>query len=174
MIQSLKNIYRLGVKEIIGLGRDWLLLALIFYSFTVAVVVASKSQPDSLNKATIAVVDDDRRMQFCRQRKLRVEAVALHVARRKVVVIVEPDLANRDHAVVRQRFADMRERFGRELVRRMRMHACAAEKVRRSRNERSDAVDSRLIAARFHDVRNAFLRKRDEQLLAIRVKLLVQ
>lgn len=59
MIQSLKNIYRLGVKEIIGLGRDWLLLALIFYSFTVAVVVASKSQPDSLNKATIAVVDDD-------------------------------------------------------------------------------------------------------------------
>ena len=59
MLQSIKNIYRLGVKEIIGLCRDWLMLVLIFYSFTVAVVVSSRSQPDSLNKATIAIVDDD-------------------------------------------------------------------------------------------------------------------
>lgn len=59
MLQSLKNIYRLGVKEIIGLFRDVLLLVLILYSFTVAIVVASKAQPDSLNHATIAIVDDD-------------------------------------------------------------------------------------------------------------------
>ena len=59
MLQSIKNIYRLGIKEIIGLCRDWLMLALIFYSFTVAVVVSSRSQPDSLNKAAIAIVDDD-------------------------------------------------------------------------------------------------------------------
>ena len=59
MLQSIKNIYRLGVKEIIGLCRDWLMLVLIFYSFTVAIVVSSRSQPDSLNKATIAIVDDD-------------------------------------------------------------------------------------------------------------------
>ena len=59
MLQLLKNIYRLGIKEIIGLCRDWLMLVLIIYSFTVAVVVASKAQPDSLNKATIAIVDDD-------------------------------------------------------------------------------------------------------------------
>ena len=58
MLQLLKNIYRLGIKEIIGLCRDWLMLVLIIYSFTVAVVVASKAQPDSLNKATIAIVDD--------------------------------------------------------------------------------------------------------------------
>lgn len=60
MLQSLKNIYRLGIKEIIGLCRDWLMLVLILYSFSVAIVVASKAQPDSLNKATIAIVDDDR------------------------------------------------------------------------------------------------------------------
>ena len=59
MLQSLKNIYHLGIKEIRGLLKDWLMLALIIYSFTYAIVVASKSQPDSLNKATIAIVDDD-------------------------------------------------------------------------------------------------------------------
>ncbi|MBO4646937.1 MAG: ABC transporter permease, partial [Lentisphaeria bacterium] len=35
------------------------MLVLIIYSFSYAIVVASKSQPDSLNNATIAIVDDD-------------------------------------------------------------------------------------------------------------------
>ena len=59
MLQSIKNIYHLGIKEIRGLFRDWLMLALIVYSFTYAIVVASRAQPDSLNKAAIAIVDDD-------------------------------------------------------------------------------------------------------------------
>ncbi len=59
MLQSLKNIFHLGVKEIRGLFRDWLLVGLIVYSFTYAIVVASRAQPDSLNKAAIAIVDDD-------------------------------------------------------------------------------------------------------------------
>ena len=59
MLQSLKNIYYLGVKEIIELCRDYLLLGLIVYSFSFAVVIASRSQPDSINKATIAIVDED-------------------------------------------------------------------------------------------------------------------
>ncbi len=60
MFQSVKNIYHLGIKEIRGLFRDWLMIALIVYSFTYAIVVASRAQPDSLNKAAIAIVDDDR------------------------------------------------------------------------------------------------------------------
>ena len=60
MLQSLKNIYYLGVKEIISLCRDWLMLVLIIYSFSFAVITSSKSQPDSLNRAAIAVVDEDR------------------------------------------------------------------------------------------------------------------
>ena len=59
MLQSLKNIYHLGIKEIRGLFRDWLMIGLIVYSFTYAIVVASRAQPDSLNKAAIAIVDDD-------------------------------------------------------------------------------------------------------------------
>ena len=59
MLQSLKNIYYLGIKEIRGLLKDWLMLVLIIYSFSYAIVVASKAQPDSLNRATIAIVDDD-------------------------------------------------------------------------------------------------------------------
>ncbi len=59
MLQSIKNIYHLGIKEIRGLFRDWLMLVLIVYSFTYAIVVASRAQPDSLNKAAIAIVDED-------------------------------------------------------------------------------------------------------------------
>ena len=60
MLQSLKNIYYLGVKEIISLCRDWLMVVLIIYSFSFAVITSSKAQPDSLNRAAIAVVDEDR------------------------------------------------------------------------------------------------------------------
>lgn len=60
MLRTIKNIYFLGVKELISLCRDYLLLILIIYSFSVAVVVASKGKPDSLSSAAIAVVDEDR------------------------------------------------------------------------------------------------------------------
>ena len=59
MLRTIKNIYFLGLKELISLFRDYLLLILIVYSFTAAVVVASKGKPDSLSKAAIAVVDED-------------------------------------------------------------------------------------------------------------------
>ena len=59
MMQSLKNICQLGIKEIISLGRDWLMIILIVYSFSLAVITSSKSQPDSINHASIAVVDED-------------------------------------------------------------------------------------------------------------------
>ena len=38
MMQAIKNIYQLGKKEILSLCRDWLLMALILYSFTAAVM----------------------------------------------------------------------------------------------------------------------------------------
>ena len=60
MLQTVKNIYQLGVKELISLCRDWLMLVLIVYCFTFAVVTASRAQPDSISNATIAVVDEDR------------------------------------------------------------------------------------------------------------------
>lgn len=59
MYQCIKNIFYLGIKELRGLAQDYLLLALIIYSFTLGISVASKAHPDSLKKAAIAIVDED-------------------------------------------------------------------------------------------------------------------
>ena len=56
---NFNNIYRLGVKELRGLMRDYLMLALIVYSFTLGIYSAAKGYPDSLTNAAIAVVDED-------------------------------------------------------------------------------------------------------------------
>ncbi|MCD8349143.1 MAG: ABC transporter permease [Planctomycetaceae bacterium] len=59
MLRSLKHIYRLGVKELWGLYRDWILLVLIAYSFTFSIYTSATAVPDSLHNATIAFVDED-------------------------------------------------------------------------------------------------------------------
>ncbi|MGE4369840.1 MAG: ABC transporter permease [Burkholderiaceae bacterium] len=53
-------IYRLGVKELWSLGRDPVMVVLIVYLFTVSIYSAATAMPDTLNKASIAVVDEDR------------------------------------------------------------------------------------------------------------------
>ena len=58
MMQAIKNIFQLGKKEILSLCRDWLLMALIIYSFTAAVIVAYNASTDFAD-AAIAVVDED-------------------------------------------------------------------------------------------------------------------
>ena len=58
MMQTIKNIFQLGKKEILSLCRDWLLMALIGYSFTAAVIVAYNASTDFAD-AAIAVVDED-------------------------------------------------------------------------------------------------------------------
>ena len=60
MLQKIRNIYELGIKEIIGLFRDPLMLVLILYSFSFAVYVGAVSNADSVTNAAIAVVDQDR------------------------------------------------------------------------------------------------------------------
>lgn len=56
---KLRNIFQLGIKEIRGLGRDRMLIALIVYSFTLSIYTVSTSTPETLNNAPIAVVDED-------------------------------------------------------------------------------------------------------------------
>ena len=58
MMQAIKNIFQLGKKEILSLCRDWLLMALIVYSFTAAIIVAYNASTDFAD-AAIAVVDED-------------------------------------------------------------------------------------------------------------------
>ncbi|MCC7283581.1 MAG: ABC transporter permease [Acetobacteraceae bacterium] len=50
----------LGVKELRSLRRDPVMLALIVYAFTVAVYSGATAIPETLNRAPIAIVDEDR------------------------------------------------------------------------------------------------------------------
>lgn len=56
---NLKTVLNLGMKELRGLLRDPILLALIVYSFSISIYASSKAMPDSLSNAAIAIVDED-------------------------------------------------------------------------------------------------------------------
>lgn len=55
----LSNIHQLGVKELRGLARDSVMLFLIAFSFTFSIYSAGTSAPETLNRAIIAIVDED-------------------------------------------------------------------------------------------------------------------
>ncbi|HLW27644.1 MAG TPA: hypothetical protein VKY54_07915, partial [Kiloniellales bacterium] len=59
-MRSLANIWFLGVKELRGLLRDPVMLVLIVYSFSFSVYTAATAMPETLNKAPIAIIDEDR------------------------------------------------------------------------------------------------------------------
>jgi ABC-2 type transport system permease protein len=54
------NVVQLGIKELRGLGRDHIMLFLIFYVFTFAVYTQATVSPELLHRAAISVVDEDR------------------------------------------------------------------------------------------------------------------
>src|SRR5690606_8759756 len=54
------NILLLGVKELRGIAREPMLLLLIAYAFSLSIYVAANAMPETLNRAPIAVVDEDR------------------------------------------------------------------------------------------------------------------
>ena len=56
---SISNIYRLGIKELWSLFRDPVMLLLIVHAFTLAIYVSATAMPETLNKAPIAIVDED-------------------------------------------------------------------------------------------------------------------
>lgn len=54
-----ENIWRLGIKEMRSLWRDRMMVVLILWAFTGSVYVAATGIPETLNKAPIAIVDED-------------------------------------------------------------------------------------------------------------------
>lgn len=56
----LANILHLGVKELRSLSRDPIMIVLIVYAFTLSVYSFATAMPETLNKAPIAIVDEDR------------------------------------------------------------------------------------------------------------------
>jgi len=57
---SAANVWHLGVKELRSLRREPMTVAFIAYSFSFAIYVAGTSMPETLHKAPIALVDEDR------------------------------------------------------------------------------------------------------------------
>jgi ABC-2 type transport system permease protein len=53
------NILHLGIKELRSLVRDPLMLGLVVYAFTFAIYSAATALPETLNRAPIAIVDED-------------------------------------------------------------------------------------------------------------------
>lgn len=53
------TVVQLGIKELRGLSRDVVMLFLIIFSFTFSVYSAATSAPETLNRATIAIIDED-------------------------------------------------------------------------------------------------------------------
>ena len=54
------NVLNLGIKELRGLARDPMLVILIVYAFTLSIYTAATAMPETLNRAAIAIVDEDR------------------------------------------------------------------------------------------------------------------
>lgn len=60
MMRSLGNILQLGIKELRSLARDPALVLLIIYAFSLSIYSSATAMPETPNRATIAVVDEDR------------------------------------------------------------------------------------------------------------------
>lgn len=58
-MRTLANIYWLGTKELRSIFRDWVLLALVAYSFSLAVIAQAQSSSQELRNASLAIVDED-------------------------------------------------------------------------------------------------------------------
>jgi ABC-2 type transport system permease protein len=54
------NIYWLGVKELRSFLHDYVLLGLVVYSFSLAVMIQARSNSQELHNASLAIVDEDR------------------------------------------------------------------------------------------------------------------
>lgn len=57
---SLKNIIRLGGKELRSLSRDLVMMIMIIWAFSVSIYIAGTSMFYDLHNASIAIVDEDR------------------------------------------------------------------------------------------------------------------
>jgi ABC-2 type transport system permease protein len=58
-MERAKHVFRLGIKELISLSQDAVLIILILYSFTLSVYTPAKSAVMDVVNASIAIVDED-------------------------------------------------------------------------------------------------------------------
>jgi ABC-2 type transport system permease protein len=58
-VRLLANIFWLGTKELRSFLRDWVLLALVVYSFSLAVIAQAQSNSQEVHNASLGIVDED-------------------------------------------------------------------------------------------------------------------
>lgn len=58
-MQRLRSIFWLGLKEMMSLRRDWVMMALLAWSFTIAPIMEATGVASSVNNASIAFEDED-------------------------------------------------------------------------------------------------------------------
>ena len=59
MMQKAANIYWLGVKELRSFSHDFVLLGLVVYAFSLAIILQAGSNSQELHNASISIVDED-------------------------------------------------------------------------------------------------------------------
>ncbi|NJA06461.1 ABC-2 transporter permease [Methylococcaceae bacterium WWC4] len=60
MHTALHNIFHLGIKELRSLWRDTMMLVIIGFMFSCQIYIVATGLPQSLNRAPVAIVDEDR------------------------------------------------------------------------------------------------------------------
>jgi len=58
-VRHVQNIYRLGLKELVSLRHDRVLLVFMIYAFTIAIYVPATGTGLELRNASVAIVDED-------------------------------------------------------------------------------------------------------------------
>ena len=58
-MQTWANIFWLGTKELRSFLRDFVLLALVIYSFSLAIIAQAQSSSQEVHNASVAIVDED-------------------------------------------------------------------------------------------------------------------
>jgi ABC-2 type transport system permease protein len=58
-MRSLSNIFWLGTKELRSFAHDWVLVGLVIYAFSLAVIAQAQSKSQELYNASIGYVDED-------------------------------------------------------------------------------------------------------------------
>ena len=59
-MRSLSTIFWLSVKEVRSFLGDWVLLGLVIYTFSLAIIAQAQSNQQELRHASLGVVDEDR------------------------------------------------------------------------------------------------------------------
>ena len=59
MMESLGNIWHLGIKELRSLGQDKVLMVFVLAAFTLMIYTAGSAGSMELHNAPVAVVDED-------------------------------------------------------------------------------------------------------------------